>query len=79
MSGSGREGRGSPETPPKGPALVRCPTCGREVPWVPASRWRPFCSERCRLIDLGEWAAERYRIPGEEAPPAGSGRPGEEG
>ena len=28
--------------------------------------WRPFCSERCRLIDLGDWAAERYRVP--EAP-----------
>ncbi len=44
---------------------VKCPTCGRRVPWTPESRWRPFCSERCRLIDLGEWAAERYRVPGE--------------
>jgi len=57
---------GPPERPP---TVVRCPTCGREVPWAPASRWRPFCSERCRLIDLGQWAAEEYRIPGEEAPP----------
>ncbi len=53
---------------------VKCPTCGRLVPWTPESRWRPFCSERCRLIDLGEWAAERYRVPGE---PAGSPSNGE--
>jgi endogenous inhibitor of DNA gyrase (YacG/DUF329 family) len=32
----------------------------------PESKWRPFCSERCRTIDLGNWAAERYRVP--EAP-----------
>jgi endogenous inhibitor of DNA gyrase (YacG/DUF329 family) len=38
------------------------------VPWRAQSKWRPFCSERCKLIDLGEWAAERYRIPGVEPP-----------
>lgn len=43
---------------------VDCPTCGTAVPWTPASKWRPFCSERCKLIDLGEWAAERHVIPG---------------
>jgi endogenous inhibitor of DNA gyrase (YacG/DUF329 family) len=32
------------------------------VPWSPASRWRPFCSERCKLIDLGEWLDEGHRI-----------------
>ncbi|HEY7744092.1 MAG TPA: DNA gyrase inhibitor YacG [Burkholderiales bacterium] len=42
---------------------VTCPGCGKSVPWVPANVWRPFCSERCRLIDLGAWAAERYRVP----------------
>lgn len=31
--------------------------------WVPASAWRPFCSERCKMIDLGAWATERYRLP----------------
>jgi endogenous inhibitor of DNA gyrase (YacG/DUF329 family) len=41
---------------------VSCPTCGRPVPWIPESRWRPFCSERCRLIDLGEWLDEGHRI-----------------
>ncbi len=47
------------------PALeVRCPTCGKPVPWEPAQKWRPFCSERCKLIDLGEWLSEERRIPG---------------
>jgi uncharacterized protein len=41
---------------------VTCPTCGKTVTWTPASRWRPFCSERCRLIDLGEWLDEGHRI-----------------
>jgi uncharacterized protein len=45
--------------------VVRCPTCSRSVEWTEASRWRPFCSERCRLIDLGAWAAEQHVIPGE--------------
>ncbi|MGD9943081.1 MAG: DNA gyrase inhibitor YacG [Burkholderiaceae bacterium] len=44
---------------------VDCPTCGKKVPFTPASRWRPFCSERCKTVDLGAWAAERYRIAGE--------------
>ena len=47
--------------------LVRCPTCGKTVPWLPSSRWRPFCSDRCRLIDLGAWAGGGYAIPGEDA------------
>ena len=44
---------------------VTCPTCGKQVEWSDQSPWRPFCSERCRLIDLGAWANEDYRIPGE--------------
>lgn len=47
------------------PAVVDCPTCGRRVEWTPASRWRPFCSERCKLVDLGAWATEQYTVPGE--------------
>lgn len=43
--------------------LVACPQCGRNVGWDTANRYRPFCSERCRLIDLGAWANENYRIP----------------
>jgi endogenous inhibitor of DNA gyrase (YacG/DUF329 family) len=48
---------------------VACPTCGKRVAWTAEHKWRPFCSERCRLIDLGEWLAEDRRIPGEPAPP----------
>ncbi|MFM8443239.1 MAG: DNA gyrase inhibitor YacG [Methylococcus sp.] len=43
--------------------IVKCPTCGKPVAWSPSERFRPFCSERCRLIDLGEWATESYAIP----------------
>lgn len=46
---------------------VKCPTCRKSVQWDPANPWRPFCCERCRLIDLGEWVAERHAIPGEPA------------
>lgn len=56
------------------PKAVPCPTCKRVVPWED-NRYRPFCSERCRLTDLGNWAVERYRIPGPpvdvEPPPEG--------
>jgi hypothetical protein len=52
---------------------VSCPTCQRPVEWSPVSPYRPFCSERCKLIDLGEWFEERRAIPGEETPVAGGG------
>ena len=42
---------------------VACPNCGAAVSWAPESRWRPFCSERCKVIDLGSWASEAYRVP----------------
>jgi hypothetical protein len=48
-------------------SVVRCPTCGRPVEWNERSPWRPFCSERCKLIDLGAWASEQHAIPGNEA------------
>ena len=59
---------------------VSCPTCQRPVEWSEASPFRPFCSERCRLIDLGDWMSERHAIPGEEvtlpdAPGSGDGDP----
>lgn len=46
---------------------VKCPTCGKEVQWSEQSPWRPFCSERCKLIDLGEWAEEGYRVPDDKS------------
>lgn len=42
---------------------VSCPQCGARVEWTQASPFRPFCSQRCKLIDLGAWASESYRIP----------------
>jgi endogenous inhibitor of DNA gyrase (YacG/DUF329 family) len=44
--------------------VVACPQCGKEVVWSSDNRYRPFCCERCKLIDLGQWANEGYRIPG---------------
>jgi len=46
---------------------VRCPTCRRQTAWTD-NPFRPFCSERCRVVDLAAWADERYRIPGEPVP-----------
>lgn len=45
------------------PRVVLCPNCGTAVQWVPENNWRPFCSERCKMIDLGAWATEQYRVP----------------
>ena len=42
---------------------VRCPVCSGEATWEP-NPWRPFCSERCQVTDLGAWAAGWYRVPG---------------
>ncbi|MCW8919430.1 MAG: DNA gyrase inhibitor YacG [Gammaproteobacteria bacterium] len=53
----------------KKPRLIACPTCQKVVEWSEQNPWRPFCSERCRLIDLGEWASGGHRIPGEPQPP----------
>jgi endogenous inhibitor of DNA gyrase (YacG/DUF329 family) len=47
------------------PPRVKCPTCHRETDWD-NNPHRPFCSDRCQLIDLGGWAEERYRISGQK-------------
>lgn len=44
---------------------VNCPTCGKCVIWNAQAQWRPFCSDRCQLIDLGAWADENYQIAGD--------------
>jgi endogenous inhibitor of DNA gyrase (YacG/DUF329 family) len=46
---------------------VQCPTCRRELTWSEQFPWRPFCSERCKMVDLGSWFAEERVIPGEPA------------
>ncbi len=47
-------------------ATTHCPTCKAEVEWGPQSPYRPFCSKRCRLIDLGAWLDGSHHIPGNE-------------
>jgi endogenous inhibitor of DNA gyrase (YacG/DUF329 family) len=51
---------------------IRCPRCRRPVVWE-GNPHRPFCSERCRLVDLGNWVTERYRIEGEDVEPEDDG------
>ena len=62
---------------------VPCPRCGALSPYAPENPWRPFCSERCRTIDLGAWASESYRSPepqrpDDEADEGGADKPGTE-
>lgn len=45
---------------------LNCPTCKKVVLWNDQFPYRPFCSDRCRLIDLGEWASENHRIAGDD-------------
>jgi hypothetical protein len=45
---------------------IKCPICKSTTTWE-ENPFRPFCSEKCKLIDLGKWASEEYRIEGEEA------------
>jgi endogenous inhibitor of DNA gyrase (YacG/DUF329 family) len=50
------------------PRTVVCPTCGGDSVYAPSNPYRPFCSERCKKIDLGVWASENFRVPA-DAPP----------
>ncbi|HUL17970.1 MAG TPA: DNA gyrase inhibitor YacG [Steroidobacteraceae bacterium] len=52
------------------PPRVKCPTCRRELDWSNAP-FRPFCSERCRLVDLGAWLSEQRAIPADAVDPTG--------
>jgi endogenous inhibitor of DNA gyrase (YacG/DUF329 family) len=49
--------------------MSKCPTCGKPVEWQD-NPWRPFCSERCKLIDFDKWTSEEYRVPGRQINPA---------
>lgn len=55
---------------------VKCPNCGAPVKWLPENPYRPFCSARCKQIDLGAWASESYRVPA-LSPPDASDAPDE--
>lgn len=46
---------------------VNCPTCQKEIEYSKDNPFRPFCSKRCQLIDLGDWASESHRIEGKSA------------
>ena len=45
--------------------IVKCPTCHIQVEWSASQMFKPFCSERCKFVDLGEWFMEEKRIAGE--------------
>lgn len=55
--------------------MKKCPTCGKPVDWR-QNPFRPFCSERCKLVDLGRWVNDEYRIPGKSSPPNSTEIPG---
>jgi len=42
---------------------TKCPICGKKDTWRSENKYKPFCSDRCKLIDLGEWANESRKIP----------------
>lgn len=51
---------------------ITCPTCNKKGTWTEDNSFKPFCSHRCKLIDLGAWASEEHRIPGDPAFPSES-------
>jgi len=53
--------------------IYPCPQCKKPVQWNGENAFRPFCSERCKLIDFGDWAQENHRISGEPAENEDSG------
>lgn len=48
---------------------IFCPICGKQNTWRSDNQFKPFCSDRCKLIDLGEWASETRKIPGTRMDP----------
>jgi len=56
---------------------MKCPTCGKPVEWKD-NPFRPFCSERCQLVDLGRWVEGEYRMPGEPVPQSETESKGED-
>jgi hypothetical protein len=59
---------GSVTNPAGDTRIVRCPACGGDSVYSSTNAYRPFCSERCKDMDLGAWASESFRLP-TEAPP----------
>lgn len=48
--------------------VVKCPHCRKSVAWIESEKHRPFCSQKCQLIDFGDWASERHAIPAQDPP-----------
>ena len=57
---------------------IRCPACGGPARYAADNAARPFCSERCRNLDLGAWASESYRMPAKPTPEEGGGHPADD-
>lgn len=66
-----------PTTPPENfkPRSVRCPACAGLSLYSPANPYRPFCSARCKGVDLGAWASESFKLPDDTPPDAAFGDP----
>lgn len=60
------------------PRKVHCPQCNAAIVWSTDNPYRPFCSERCKLIDLGQWATGAYQIPQVDRDVGDSGQPEDE-
>ena len=58
-----REPKAEPKAEPKIERKIKCPQCGLFTIYSLENLSRPFCSARCKLIDLGEWASESYKVP----------------
>lgn len=50
------------------PRIVTCPACGGDSIYASSNPCRPFCSERCKNLDLGAWASESFRVASEASP-----------
>ncbi len=48
--------------------IVTCPRCGGISVYATSNRYRPFCSERCKQIDMGAWASEQFALPAKASP-----------
>lgn len=63
------------QDPPLPARRVRCPACGKLALYAPENPARPFCSTRCRSVDLGAWASESYRVAAPTPPEADDAAP----
>lgn len=63
------------QTPSFKPRHVRCPACAGQSLYSPANPYRPFCSARCKGVDLGAWASEEFKLPDDSPPDETFGDP----